>query len=168
MLTNKMEEALNNQLNAEFYSSYLYLSMSAYCSNLNMNGAANWMKMQSEEEHMHAMKIFDFIIDRDGKVNLKMINKPETEWKSITDVFENVQKHEALVTKSINDLVDKAIHEKDHAVTTFLQWFVTEQVEEEATVKTIVDKLKLVGDNSVALFMIDGELAQRPAPAPIQ
>jgi ferritin len=166
MLSPKIEDALNSQINAELYSSYLYLSMSAYCDSQNLAGMANWMRIQAQEEHTHAMKFFDFVNERDGRVLLKQIEAPKTEWTSPLDVFEETLAHEQKVTGLINDLVDLSLSEKDHASNTFLQWFVTEQVEEEATAKSIVDKLKLIGDNPVALYMLDGELGQRTAPSP--
>jgi len=167
MLNRKMQDAFNKQLNAEMFSSYLYLSMSAYFDSQNLKGMANWMRMQVQEESLHAMKFFDFINERGGKVFLTQIDGPKTEWNSPLDVFEETCKHESDVTGLINDLVDLSLSERDHAANGFLQWFVTEQVEEEATVQEIKDKLKLVSGNPVALFMIDQELGQRtPPPAP--
>jgi ferritin len=166
MLNPRIEEALNRQINAELYSSYLYLSMSAYCDSQNLAGMANWMRIQAQEENTHAMKFFDFVNERDGRVLLTQIDAPKTEWTSPLDVFEETLAHEQKVTGLINDLVDLSLSEKDHASNTFLQWFVTEQVEEEAAAKTIVDKLKLIGDNPVALYMLDGELGRRVLPSP--
>jgi ferritin len=161
MLNPRIQDAFNGQLNAELYSSYLYLSMAAYFDSQNLAGMANWMRLQAQEELAHALKFFDFINERDGRVKLTQVDGPKTEWQSPLDAFQDAYKHEQKVTGLIHGLVDLAISEKDHAANTFLKWFVTEQVEEEATVKSIVDKLKLVGDSSVALFMIDGELGQR-------
>jgi ferritin len=166
MLNPRIEEALNRQINAELYSSYLYLSMSAYCDSQNLAGMANWMRIQAQEENTHAMKFFDFVNERDGRVLLTQIDAPKTEWTSPLDVFEETLAHEQKVTGLINGLVDLALEEKDHASNTFLQWFVTEQVEEEATAKTILDKLRLIGENPVALYMLDGELGQRTLPSP--
>jgi ferritin len=166
MLSPKIQDAFNSQINAELYSSYLYLSMSAYCDSQNLAGMANWMRIQAQEEHTHAMKFFEFVNERDGRVLLTQIEAPKTEWTSPLDVFEETLAHEQKVTGLINDLVDLSLSEKDHASNTFLQWFVTEQVEEESTAKTIVDKLKLIGDNPVALYMLDGELGQRTLPPP--
>jgi ferritin len=168
MLKPNVQEALNKQVNAELYSSYLYLSMSAYFDSQNLAGMANWMRIQAQEELTHAMKFFDFINERDGRVLLTQVEAPKTEWASPLDVFENALAHEQKVTGLINDLVDLSLGEKDHASNTFLQWFVTEQVEEEAAAKTIVDKLKLIGDNPVALYMLDGELGQRTLPSPTE
>ena len=164
MMNSKIENAFNEQLNAELFSSYLYLSMAAHFESQNLKGMAGWMQMQAIEEHMHAMKFFDFINERGGKVALAKIEGPKTEWSSPLDVFEETSEHESKVTGLINDLVDLAIKEKDHAANGFLQWFVTEQIEEEAAAQEIRDKLRLVSDNPVALFMIDQELGQRPAP----
>lgn len=161
MLSPKLEEALNKQLNAEIYSSYLYLSMSAYFHASDMEGFAQWMYAQSQEEMMHAMRFFNFINDRDGRVVLDQLPAPPSEWKGPKDVFEATFKHECEVTASIHDLADLADGENDRAAKVFLQWFVTEQVEEEATVKTIIQKLKLVGDSGSGLFMLDKELGSR-------
>lgn len=165
MMNSRIENAFNEQLNAELFSSYLYLSMAAYFESQNLKGMAGWMQMQAIEEHMHAMKFFDFINECGGRVTLAQIKEPKTEWGSPLDVFEDTYEHETEVTSLINDLVDLAVKEKDHAGNAFLQWFITEQVEEEAAAQEIRDKLRLVKDNAVALFMIDQELGQRPAPA---
>ena len=166
MLNSTIQAALNEQLNAELYSSYLYLSMSAYFESQNLGGMATWMRIQAQEELIHAMKFYAFINERGGRVLLAQVEAPETEWGSALDVFQQSYEHECKVTALIHGLVDLAISEKDHATSAFLQWFVTEQVEEESSALAIVDKLKLVGDNSGALFMLDGELGQRVAPAP--
>jgi len=165
MLRPKIESAFNEQLNAELFSSYLYLSMAAYFESQNLKGMAAWMRMQAIEEHMHGMKFFDFINECGGRVTLAKIKEPTTEWKSPLEVFDDTCAHERKVTGLIHGLVDLSLSEKDHAANGFLQWFVTEQVEEEASVQDIRDKLKLIGDNPVALFMIDQELGRRPAPA---
>jgi len=165
----KIQDAFNKQINAELFSAYLYLSMSAYFESENLAGMANWMRVQAQEELGHAMKFFDFINERDGRVILAQVDAPKTQWDSPLDAFGDAYRHEQKITGLIHELVDLSLSEKDHAANTFLQWFVTEQVEEEASVLTIVDKLKMVGDNSVAVFMLDGELGQRtfspPAPA---
>jgi ferritin len=165
MMNPKIQDAFNEQLNAELYSSYLYLSMAAYFESQNLTGMANWMRLQQAEEYAHGMKFFDFINDRGGRVKLAKIKEPRTEWESPLDVFEESCAHEAKVTGLINDLVELCQSEKDPAAGTFLQWFVTEQVEEEATVQAIKDNLKLAGNNTVALFMIDRELGQRKSEA---
>ena len=168
MLNPKIEEAFNRQVNAELHSAYLYLSMAAYFESETLSGMATWMRVQAQEEVAHAMKFFDFINERDGRVTLTQVEGPQTEWRSPLDAFQGAYAHECKITAMINQLVDLAIQESDHAANTFLQWFVSEQVEEEATAKSIVDKLKLAGDNSVALLMLDGEFGQRtftPPPA---
>jgi ferritin len=161
MLDKKMETAINNQLNAELYSSYLYLSMSAYFQSINLPGFANWMRVQAQEELVHAMKFYDFINERGGRVTLQQIEGPPTEWSSPIDVFENTYKHEQKVTGLINDLVNLAVEARDHATNIFLQWFVTEQIEEEASADEVVQRLKLVGDAKGGLFMLDREVGQR-------
>ena len=161
MISKKMQEALNGQVAAEFYSAYLYLSMSAYLESIDLQGFANWMRVQYQEEVSHAEKIFDHVIERDGRAIVKAWEAPPAEWKSALDVFETAYKHEQKVTGLINGLVDQALAEKDHATYNFLQWFVNEQVEEEASVKTIVQQLKLLGDSRAGLFQIDRELGQR-------
>ena len=165
MLDQKIQDALNKQLNAELYASYLYLSMAAHFESQGLKGMAHWMRVQAQEENFHAMKFFDFINERSGKVILTRIDAPGTEWSSPTAAFEEAYAHECKVTGSINDLVDLALSEKDHAANAFLQWFVTEQVEEEASVTEVLDKLKLAGDQGAMLFMIDQELGQRTPPA---
>jgi ferritin len=161
MISKKMEEALNGQINAEMYSAYLYLSMESYFRSLNLNGFANWMRVQTQEEMMHAMKIYDFVNERGGRVTLKAIEGPPTKWESPLTVFEAVYAHEQKVTGLINELVDLAIKEKDHATNTFLQWFVNEQVEEESSAEKIVQQLKMMKDAPGGMFMLDRELGQR-------
>ena len=161
MIKEKMQAALTTQVNAELYSSYLYLSMAAYFESINLKGFANWMRVQTQEELVHAMKFYDFIIERGGKVVLSSIEGPPTEWASPLAVFEHAYKHEQKVTGLINNLVDLAMAEQDHATNNFLQWFVAEQVEEEASADEVVQKIKLMGDASGGLFMLDSELAQR-------
>jgi len=161
MLNKKLEIELNKQVNAEFYSAYLYLSMSAYLADNNLNGFSNWMKIQFEEEQSHAMKFYQFILDRAGKVTLGKIEAPKTEWNGVIDVFEEVLKHEQHVTALINNLIEVAYEEKDHATVAELQWFVTEQVEEEATVSDILDQLKMIEGKGAGLFMLDREMKQR-------
>lgn len=166
MLNPKIQDALNEQINAEYFSSYLYLSMSAYFETQNLAGMANWMRIQALEEMVHVMKFYDFVNQRDGQVILTQIDAPKTTWNSPLEAFQDAYGHECTISGLINQRVDLAISEKDHAANTFLQWFVTEQVEEEATASSVVDKLKLAADNSVALLMLDAELAQRALPAP--
>ena len=161
MLSEKMQEALNGQLNAELYSSYLYLSMAAYFQEINLGGFANWMRVQAQEELTHAMKFYNFINGRGGRVLLKSIEGPPTEWKSVLNVFEATLEHEIKVTGLINELVELAMDEHDHATNIFLQWFVSEQVEEEDSANDVIQKLKLMGDARGGLFMLDRELGQR-------
>jgi ferritin len=161
MIKKNMEKALNEQVNAEMYSAYLYLAMSAYFETLDLKGFSNWMRIQAQEEMMHAMKIYDFVFDRGGRVILSAIKAPPGQWSSPLEVFENTMKHEQKVTGMINDLVDLAASEKDHATYNFLQWFVAEQVEEESSANEIVQKVKLIADAKGGLFMLDKELGQR-------
>ena len=161
MLKEQMLTAFNKQINAEMYSAYLYLSMEAYFQSINLTGFANWMRVQTQEEMMHAMKFYDFVFERGGKVELEAIDKPPMIWDSPLAAMKEVLKHEKHVTSLINDLVDLAIKEKDHASNIFLQWFVTEQVEEEASADAVIQRLKLVKADGSGLFMIDTELGQR-------
>jgi len=161
MLKKKMLKAFNGQINAEMYSAYLYLSMESYFQSISLGGFASWMRGQVQEELMHAMKFYDFVNERGGRVVLDTIKKPEASWKSPLAAFEHILKHEQLVSSLINDLMELAIAEKDHASKIFLQWFVTEQVEEEASVGEVVDKLRLIQDNSSGLFLLDAEMGKR-------
>jgi ferritin len=161
MLSEKMTDALNNQLNKEIYSAYLYMSMSAYSSYSGLKGFANWFMVQYQEEMVHAMKIYDYIDNQSQQVKLVAINQPPTEFESPLDMFEKTLKHEQFVTKSINDLVDIAISEKDHATNIFLQWFVTEQIEEEGNDNDIISRLRIVGEDGNGLLMVDKELSAR-------
>ncbi len=157
----KIEKAFNDHLNAEFFSSYLYLSMANYFAASNLEGMTNWMRIQTDEERFHAMKFIAFINDRGGRVVLEQIDKPKTDWASPLEAFQEAYAHERLISKKINALVDLAIKESDHATNTFLQWFVSEQVEEEATAQAIVGKLELIRDNPMGLLMIDQQLGAR-------
>jgi ferritin len=168
MLKEKIEKAINEQINAELYSSYLYLAMSAYLESIGLAGFAKWMSAQAQEEAFHAMKFFHFVTERGGRVILEKIKAPPAEWESVLDVFEETCAHEQKVTGLINDLVDLAMKEKDHATHSFLQWFVTEQVEEEATADDIVNKIKLAGESSAGLFFLDREMGTRVFTAPTQ
>jgi len=165
MLSDKMQAALNAQINAEYYSSYLYLSMSAHCREVNLEGFANWLRIQADEEMIHAMKIYDFVLERGGRVTLTAIEAPPTTWESPLAVFEHTYAHEQHVTASINKLVDLAIAESDHATNAFLQWFVNEQVEEEANADAVLRRLKLMAGAPGGLFMLDQLLGQRPPAA---
>jgi len=157
----KVQEVLNNQINAELWSAYLYLSMSAYFESEGFAGFASWMRIQYQEETAHAMKMFNFVNERGGRVELKPIAEVPTTWNGPLDVFEETFKHECLVTDLINNCVNVAIDERDHATVNFLQWYIDEQVEEEANVSAILDELKIVGTEGHALFMINRELGAR-------
>lgn len=161
MLKKSVEDALNKQLNAELYSSYLYLSMSAYCDSIPLKGFAKWLRMQAEEEKAHGMKFFDYIIEAGGTVKLAKIDGPKTGWKSVGDVFDQVYEHEKKVTGLINSLIDLSIKEKDYATQNFLGWFVKEQVEEEANASEIQAQIKMMGDIVGHLFWLDHELGKR-------
>ena len=168
MLSKKMVDALNEQINAEMYSAYLYLSMAAHFEAINLKGLANWMRVQNQEETFHGMKFFDYVLSRQGRVTLKPIAAPPNTWKSPLDVFKAVYAHEIHVSALIDKLATLAEKEHDHATAVLLHWFINEQVEEESNADAIVQKLKLIGDNSSGLFLLDQELAQRvftpPAP----
>ena len=161
MLGKKIEAAFNEQINWELYSGYLYLAMSAYFQSINLTGAASWMYAQALEEGTHAMKFFNFINERGGTVELATIRTPQKEWESPLAAFEDAYEHECVVSGRINDLVNLSLKEKDHASNNFLQWFVSEQVEEEASVDGVVQQLKLMGDAQGGLFMLDRELGRR-------
>ena len=168
MISKKMEDALNDQINAELYSAYLYLAMAAYFDSENLPGFASWMRVQTQEETAHAMKIFDFVSERGGRVVLKAIDEPGKEWKSTLAAFKAAYEHEQYITGRINDLMNLAIKEKDHATNAFLQWFVNEQVEEETSVDSVVQQLKMAEKAPGALFMMDRELGQRTFTPPAQ
>ncbi len=168
MLKPKLEKALNDQLNYEVYSAYIYWSMSAHLETIALPGFANWMRIQAQEEMVHATKFYQFIIERNGKVILDTIPKPQNEWPSVLAIFEEALKHEQSVTSRINDLVDLSITEKDHASNAFLQWFVSEQVEEESTAEDVIQQLKLTEEAKGALFLLDKEMATRVFTPPTQ
>ncbi|WP_320173634.1 ferritin [Maridesulfovibrio sp.] len=168
-MSNKvLEKALNEQLNAEMYSAYLYLSMSAYFSDIGLDGFANWMRVQAKEEQFHAMKFYDYINERGGRVLLTAIEAPKTEWESPLACIEAVLEHEKHVTSLINNLVNLAIDERDHATNIFLQWFVTEQVEEEDNVNAVLNKLRLLNGEGNGMFILDKELSTRVFNAPAE
>jgi ferritin len=163
-----MEQALNDQINAEMYSSYLYLSMSAYFDSVSLSGMAHWMNQQAQEEMFHAMKMYHYVNERGGRVLLKTIDQPPHEWDSTLAVFEHILEHEQMVTGLINDLTNLALDLRDHATNIFLQWFISEQVEEEASAGEIVDKLKLINGDANGLFMLDSELGKRVFTLPVK
>ncbi|MFH0817103.1 MAG: ferritin [Candidatus Micrarchaeota archaeon] len=156
-----VNEAINKQMNREFYSGYLYLSMAAYFEAENLRGFAHWMRKQAEEEKKHAMKMFEFVSERGGRVALEAIEKPTTSWKSPLAAFEDAYEHEKKVTQMIYDLGDVAAAEKDKATESFLKWFIDEQVEEEDSANEIVQKLKMVGTSGSGLVMLDKDLGKR-------
>jgi ferritin len=161
MLNKKMQDAINDQINKELYSSYLYLSMAAYLEDKNLSGFAHWMRIQETEEREHAMKFYDFMVERGGRVSLKAIDAPRAEWNSTLELAEEVAAHEALVTASIYALYELALAEKDYPAQIMLQWFISDQVEEEKNAAEIVANLKLIEDRGTAVLMLDHRLAKR-------
>ncbi len=161
MINSKIAAALNDQLNLEYHSAYSYLAMSAYFLMQNLNGFAHWMRVQAQEELAHGMKIYDFLDDREAEIRFRALDAPKQNWDSPLDVFEDSLAHEQKVSQSIYNIADLALSERDHATHTFLQWFIAEQVEEEAAVKELIDTLKLVGTEGNGLFLLDRDLAQR-------
>lgn len=161
MLNKSVLEALNEQIKNEYFSSYKYLAMSAYCESINMRGFASWLRKQSGEELSHAMRLFDYVLDRGGKVTLHEIDKPASKYKSLVEMFQQVLDHEMEVTGMINSLYELASSKNDHATAVELQWFIQEQVEEEKTASDVLESLKLAGDNASALLILDSQLAER-------
>jgi ferritin len=161
MISAALQKAINEQINKELYSSYLYLSMAAYFEDQNLPGFANWMYVQEGEEREHGKKFYEYLVDRGAKVELKAIAAPATTWKSSLEVFKEVQKHEAFVTASINSLYEIALSEKDYASQIMLQWFITEQIEEEKNAAEIVQKLELIESKGTAVLMLDHEMGHR-------
>ena len=159
MISNPMAQRLNGQINNEFYSAYFYMSMSAHSESENLKGIAAWFMAKYQEEMAHAMKIYRYLHDQGARVELEAVDKPPTEYQGVLDMFQKTLAHEQEVTATFNDLVDATLTEKDHATNIFLQWFVTEQIEEESTVSDIIGQLKLVGERGEGLFMIDNQLA---------
>lgn len=167
MINEKMEKAFNDQINKELYSEYLYLSMKAYFERLNLKGFVNWFNVQVQEEHAHAMGMFDYVHERGGEVELEAIEKPETKWDSPLACFEQVLSHEEFVTSRINALMDVAEEVKDRAALSFLNWYLKEQVEEEASVGDVLATLRLIGDDKKALLMLDKDLSTRTFVQPV-
>lgn len=167
MISEQMTNAFNDQINKELYSAYLYLSMQNYFQELNLQGFVNWMSVQVQEEVAHAQGMLNYLHERDGKVVLEIIDKPANEWNSPLEVFEEVLKHEQFVTSRINALMDVAEEVKDRAATSFLQWYLKEQVEEEANVGGVLTTLKLIGADANALLQLDKDLAARTFVAPV-
>jgi len=161
MINKPLQDAMNDQINKELYSSYLYLSMAAFLEEKNLPGFAHWMRIQEAEEREHAMKFYDYMVERGGRVTLKAIDAPKTEWKSTLELAEEVAAHEAMVTASIYSLYELALKEKDYPTQIMLQWFISEQVEEEKNAAEIVSNLKLIEDRGTAILMLDHRLAKR-------
>jgi len=161
MIGKAMQDAMNDQINKELFSSYLYLSMAAYFENKNLMGFAHWMRVQEGEEREHAMKFYDFILERGGQVVLKAIDAPATTWNSNLELFREVAKHEGEVTASINTLYELALAEKDYPAQVMLQWFINEQVEEEKNAAEVVANLELIEERGTAVLMLDHNLAKR-------
>jgi len=167
MMNEKLEKAFNDQINKELYSEYLYMSMYAYFDRQNLQGFKNWMNVQMQEEHAHAMGMFNYLHERGGKVKLQQIEQPETDWNSPVELFEHVLKHEQYVTSLINSLMDVADEVKDRAAVSFLDWYLKEQVEEEANVSKVLKTLKIVCEDKNSLYMFDKELAARVFNPPV-
>lgn len=161
MISKSLQKKMVEQLNREFHSAYIYLGMSAYCTKEGYNGSSNWFLIQYQEEVSHAMKLFRYLQDQDADIVLPDIKAVDVGFKSLLDAFEKTLSHEQSMTKSLNVLSDLALKDKDHATYNLLQWYVTEQVEEEASVKEIIDNLKLVGDNGYGIYTLDKELSTR-------
>lgn len=163
MLSKKISEAINEQIKHEFYSAYYYLAIVAWCDSHNLTGAAHFFRLQSQEEWGHGMKFFEYMLDRNGKIQFEELQKPQMEFKSLSGCVSHAFEHEKFVTKRIYDLMDLAHKEKDYATVNLLNWFVEEQVEEEATMEQILDRMKIAGDEGTGILLIDNELSQRSA-----
>ena len=163
MINQAVKDAINAQINNELYSSYAYLAMAAYCEHEQFVGCGKWLRMQSQEEHGHAMRLYDFLIARGGRVNLTAINAPQTDYNSVADVFVDAQKQEQAVTGQINQLYELAMQEKAYAALVELEWFITEQVEEEKMSREVVHKFEMVKDDPASLLDLDREMGERSA-----
>lgn len=161
MIKQKIEEALNAQINAEMWSAYLYLSMAAYCHSVRLTGMARWFEVQFKEEQDHAKILFNYVIQRNGRVTLSPVEAVPAEWKSVLDVFQSTLAHEQKLTAKINELVALTTKENDYATESMLQWFIDEQVEEEEDARVIIDKLNMIKDNGFGIYMLDKELGAR-------
>ena len=166
MISKEMQKELNEQVNKEFFSAYMYLAMSAYCNTIGLPGFAHWMRMQYEEESLHVTKMYDYILDQGGAIHLQTIEEPPKEYGTPIEIIEQTLEHEQFITKSIHKMMGLAVEEHDYATQTFLQWYVTEQVEEEANVNDILAPLRMVGNDKGGLMMIDQKLSLRLAPTP--
>ena len=160
MISEKINEVINEQINKEFYSGYLYLSMSAYLNELGLFGISAWTKRQAREEVEHGLKLLDYLLDRDSFVTLKQISTPEFEYNGILSIFERIYEHEKCITSSVMKIAELAENECDRTTLTFIEWFIEEQIEEELQVKNIIKRIKLFGDNCTSLFMLDNELGE--------
>jgi ferritin len=161
MLSKNLQNALNEQINKEFFSEFAYLSMAAYAKSLDLDGISNYFNLQAQEEHLHAIKLYNYVLDRGGKIELKPIGAPKTEFTNIVQVFENTLEHEQFVTQSINDIMNIAMNENDHATASMLKWFIDEQVEEEANANRNLNRIKMINGEGQGLLLIDAELATR-------
>lgn len=161
MISKKLQDAINEQINREFFSEYLYNQMKAWCVNKNLNGFANFFNVQMQEENLHYTKFYNYLLERGGMVELKAVAKPENDFTSITQMFEKTLAHEQYITRSINELMDLAVAEKDYATQSFLKFYVDEQVEEEATMETAIGKLAIFDGDGPGLYMLDQEMATR-------
>ena len=161
MISNTINEILNEQINKEFYSGYLYLSMSAHLKELGLNGFASWTKIQAKEEVEHGLKIFDYLINCNSFVTLKQIRTPEFEFQGILSIFNHIYEHEQCITRAVMTIAQKAEEENDRTTLNFMDWFISEQIEEEEAVKNIINRLELFGEDKVALYLIDKELGER-------
>ena len=168
MISKKLQNAINKQINKELYSEYLYLSMAAYLESIGLEGFTNFIKVQVQEERFHTMKFFDYVNERGGRVILEAIARPQIEFKSPVEIFEIAYKHEQYVTKLINALMEVAIKENDHAAKSFLNWYIDEQVEEEASMDKILNQLKMIGGKGQGMLMLDKDLATRTFTPPVQ
>lgn len=166
MLSKNLLKALNEQVNFEFYSSYSYLAMAGYCEDIDLSGFANFFRVQAKEELDHAMKLYDYVYQKNGSIELEQIDKPQIEFDGIIDVFQKAYEHEQLVTKRIYSLADIAYEEREHSTISLLKWFIDEQVEEENNFNTLIKKIRRVGDNQAALYLLDDELQKRVYTAP--
>lgn len=167
MLSEKLLNAINDQMNFEFESAHIYLAMAGYAADLDLDGFANFFVIQAEEERFHAMKFYNFINEMDGRVTIASMKDPQNEFKSLLDVFTKALEHEKVVTQRIYNLMDLATEEKEHATISMLKWFIDEQVEEQSTFKGIIKKIERLGDNSHGIFMLDAEMAQRTFTPPV-
>ena len=161
MISDKVRDVLNEQINKEFYSGYLYLSMSAQLKEFGLNGFASWTKIQAKEEVEHGLKIFDYLINSNSFVTLKQIKTPEFEFHGITSIFNIIYEHEQCITNSIMKIAEKAEEENDRATLNFIEWFISEQLEEEEAIRNILKRLELFGDDKIALYLMDKELGNR-------